>query len=99
MPRLLVGHKRQIRFATTNIGGYGFLLSQNDSTFRAMTGWESTATASLVFLPPPFVGRVARRERSDTMCRVGPIGTAHRYVAPTPASASLWPTLPANGGG
>src|SRR5205814_9403621 len=29
----------------------------------------------------------------------GPVGTAHRHIAPTPASASLWPTLPTKGGG
>src|SRR5437868_6201606 len=29
----------------------------------------------------------------------GPIGTAHRHIAPTPASASLRPTLPTKGGG
>jgi hypothetical protein len=29
----------------------------------------------------------------------GPVDTAHRHIAPTPASASLWPTLPTKGGG
>jgi len=33
-PRLLVGHKWPIRFTTTNIGGYGSLLSQGRRTVR-----------------------------------------------------------------
>ena len=49
---------------------------------------------------PVFVGRVAHRERSDTMCRVGGLSErAHPHMAPTPAAASLWPTLPTKGGG
>src|SRR5436190_4571570 len=37
-------------------------------------------------------------ERSDTMCRVGVSERAHPHIAPTPASASLWPTLPTKRG-
>src|SRR5437763_14463157 len=34
------------------------------------------------------------------MCRVGGLSErAHPHIAPTPASASLWPTLPTKGGG
>src|SRR5438477_1941695 len=39
-----------------------------------------TATASPIFIPPPFVGRVAGRRPVGW----GPVGRAHPHIAPHP---------------
>jgi len=64
-----------------------------------------------VQLAPPSFCKVQLHRRSSSLPHLwggwpaerpvgwGPIGTAHRHIAPTPASASLRPTLPTKGGG
>src|SRR4051794_11070260 len=61
----------------------------------------ATTTASRLFIPPPSSwggGHIVSAAKRCVGWGLLP-QSAHRHVAPTPASASQRPTLPTNGGG
>ena len=76
-PRLLIGHKCQIRFTTTNIGGYGFLLSQErQREIIATCAWiASPALAMTNATSPRLRGEVGDGAKQSLRVR----GTIRKY--------------------